>query len=152
MKAEDIIAVLDEQRARLVKLEGEEISGFVVVVPPTGEPTRLLLMGETDEVGFWGYVVDQLKLKQGPKPPVYGGVAVLRHPAVDGDPRALHRRAVRRADDQLHALHPPHAQRRRRLDGDQMGAAAGRARPEPELRRRGSLGPAVAHHHASAEE
>ncbi len=78
MKAEEVIAILDEQRARLVKLEGEEISGFAVVVPPIGDPTRLLLMGETDEAGFWAYVVDQLKLKQGPKQPVYGGVGVPR--------------------------------------------------------------------------
>jgi hypothetical protein len=45
LKAEDVIRHLERHQTKLTKLAGEEVGGFVLIVPPEGEPIEFLMMG-----------------------------------------------------------------------------------------------------------
>lgn len=45
--AEEVIILLEAQIARLAKLTGEEVGGFVMIVPPEGEAIAYMVLDST---------------------------------------------------------------------------------------------------------
>ena len=76
LKAEDVRKHLARHDARLVKIEGEELGGFVLIVPPEGEPIELLLLGSDIYRGkFMKIMIDRI-IQSGTETGPYGAVRV----------------------------------------------------------------------------
>lgn len=61
IKAEKIVEILEAQLTRLRKLEGEDLAGFAIIVPPEGDPIDLLVMeSPTDTKSFFMRLRDRM--------------------------------------------------------------------------------------------
>ena len=79
LKADDVIKHLDRHKARLLKLEGEEVGGFILIVPPEGEPIEFLAMGSHPNYrAFMAMVRDRIVASAGDDQGAYGAVRVPR--------------------------------------------------------------------------
>ena len=65
INAEDVVTQLKAQILRLNKLEGEKIGGFVLVIPPEGDPIAYTTLDDRSEtIQFFQALNDKLKLYQ----------------------------------------------------------------------------------------
>jgi hypothetical protein len=78
LKADDVIAHLDRHKERLLKLAGEEVGGFVLIVPPDGEAIEFLpLNSQPTYEAFMVMVRDRIVASAAPPSP-YGAVNMPR--------------------------------------------------------------------------
>ena len=62
-KAEAVIALLEAQIVRLSKLEGEDIGGFVFVLPPEGDAIAYMTLdAQAEPMTFFDSLNNKLKL------------------------------------------------------------------------------------------
>lgn len=64
MKAEKVISQLEKSIAVLKKLEGEEVSGYALIIPPTAETAPieyLALASSEDEQSFFQFLANKFK-------------------------------------------------------------------------------------------
>lgn len=73
MKAEDLIARLDSETARLRKLEGEDIAAYFFVMPPdVGDPLTEAFIGSgPSKMAFYKYLADKIQAAQTPQDSPY---------------------------------------------------------------------------------
>lgn len=61
LKASDLLKHLERHKTRLEKFPDEELGGFVLIVPPEGEPIEFLMMGShPDYRKFMALVRDRI--------------------------------------------------------------------------------------------
>lgn len=61
VKAEKIIKLLDDHKATLQRLEGKEIAGFALIVPPEGETIEFISLASHGDVkSFFTFLRDKL--------------------------------------------------------------------------------------------
>lgn len=61
IKAPKIIELLDRNKARLEKLGGEEIAGFLIIYPPEGDPIEIMLQGSAPSSrAFYEYMIGRI--------------------------------------------------------------------------------------------
>lgn len=61
VKAEKIIELLEKHKETLQRLEGKEIAGFALIVPPEGESIEFIsLASHGDITSFFKFLADKL--------------------------------------------------------------------------------------------
>ena len=72
-----ISELLERKIKLLASLEGEQVNGFAVIVPPEGDPIDFVTLGsQADQKSFFEYLAN--KLKAAMETSQYGGVRVPR--------------------------------------------------------------------------